>query len=416
MGAAQEEQLAIAQDILRDLGIPMWLVYSDEGSDPTFAKLVADVHTPAALLLTPTTKRVLISSLDADNVDVSDKVVTHGRHEVPGTLVAQIKELGFSGRMALNYSTMHDVKVDRLPAGHRDWIDGLVRKAFWWRHPLTALFPRRHLFSGEAILYGLYDRKTPTQLGYMRVATERAQTILHEAFRYIKSGMTDFDAMNLVQRITTETRDRFIAQTPGVVAETYAWPEKYCPIVLTGDTFTKGGHAMTCGATIEPGNTVYFDFGVKLTFEDQTSWSSDLQRVGYLLRQGEDRASDRAQCLFDILYASVQAGIDALWPGVHGWEVDKAVRSVINDAGYDYDHATGHPIGEDAHNPGTGITYLKNPPGPENLTIQPNGVYTIEPRIPVRNGVSIEEDVWVNPDGRSEPLCTPQTELYLCGP
>ena len=430
MGAVQAEQRRIAQDILRDLGVPLWIICSYEGSDQTFERLVGHSVVPTFLFLSPNQERVIVAGLDADNIDMPDKVVYRGRTEIEPTFVQTLRDFGFPGTAAINYSTMFDVGVDRLRAGQRDWLDRVVAETFpdVFRADATQRVatdmsisyrgqrnPREVLFSAEGILYALYDRKTPDQLAKMRVAARRAQEILETAFSTVRPGMTDFEARDLVQRITTETKPDYFAET-GVVSETFAWEKDMCPIVLTGETFAKGGHAMSCGAVIEPGNTLYFDFGVKLTFQDGTHWSSDLQRVGYVLREGEITAPPEVHHLFGVLYASVQAGIAALRPGAKGWEVDAIARKVITDAGYQsYNHSTGHAIGEEAHNPGTLIGVRQTPGKTESLTVQPNGVYTIEPRIQIPNGVSIEEDIWVNPNGPNEPLCKPQTALYLIG-
>ena len=87
------------------------------------------------------------------------------------------------------------------------------------------------------------------------------------------------------------------------------------------------------------------------------------------------------------------------------------VRSVITESGYpDYNHATGHPVGETAHSPGTSLS----PAGHKRsgMLLRENGVYTIEPRIQIENGGSIEEMIRVTKNG-GEPLCTPQKFLYL---
>ena len=94
-----------------------------------------------------------------------------------------------------------------------------------------------------------------------------------------------------------------------------------------------------------------------------------------------------------------------------GYELDEIVRKEILSAGYpDYNHSTGHAIGESAHNPGALIGTRERKLA--KLRVQPKGVYTLEPRIPISNGGSIEEMVVFTNKG-GEPLCEPQKELYL---
>ena len=88
-----------------------------------------------------------------------------------------------------------------------------------------------------------------------------------------------------------------------------------------------------------------------------------------------------------------------------------AISDYILENGYpDYNHSTGHAIGEEAHSPGTLLGLKENKLS--NLIVQETGVYTIEPRIAIPNGGSIEEMVYVSKDG-GIPVSRRQKELYL---
>lgn len=47
-----------------------------------------------------------------------------------------------------------------------------------------------------------------------------------------------------------------------------------------------------------------------------------------------------------------------------------------------------------------------------NMMLQETGIYTIEPRIPIVNGCSVEEMILVTKDG-GKPLCNRQEKIYL---
>ena len=117
--------------------------------------------------------------------------------------------------------------------------------------------------------------------------------------------------------------------------------------------------------------------------------------------------------VFSTLYKSISAGLQSLKPGNLGSCVDRAAREVIVGAGYpDYNHATGHPIAEVAHSPGTLLA-----PGDNSRSqrpVQENGTYTIEPRCQVPNGGSIEEMAVATSDG-GITLCNRQSELWVIG-
>ncbi len=89
---------------------------------------------------------------------------------------------------------------------------------------------------------------------------------------------------------------------------------------------------------------------------------------------------------------------------VHGWEIDDAVRKVINDAGYGqyFIHRTGHNIGEEVHGNGANIDNLETK---DERVIIPGTCFSIEPGIYIPDkklGFRTEIDVFVNDEGEVE--------------
>ena len=133
--------------------------------------------------------------------------------------------------------------------------------------------------------------------------------------------------------------------------------------------------------------------------------------MGYALKKNESDAPEDVKKVFNTLIKSIELGIENFKPSKKGFEVDKIVREYVLNQGYpNYNHATGHPIGEDAHSPGTSISPKGNKRS--SLFLRENAVYTIEPRIQIENGGSVEEMVQVTKNG-GIPLCSPQKKLYL---
>ena len=98
-------------------------------------------------------------------------------------------------------------------------------------------------------------------------------------------------------------------------------------------------------------------------------------------------------------------------PGIKAYKIDEVVRGEILKMGYpDYLHATGHPVGREVHGAGALIApkYSKR----ANLKLVETGIYTLEPRVNIENGGSIEEMILVTNSG-AVPLCNTQKELYL---
>src|SRR5690606_9406329 len=146
---------------------------------------------------------------------------------------------------------------------------------------------------------------------------------------------------------------------------------------------------------------------------------SDLQRMWYVLDEGETEAPEDVQRAFDVVLGAIRAGEAVLRPGVPGWQVDRAARDYIVSQGYpEYQHALGHLLGRSAHD---GATVL----GPRweryagicELPVEVGNVFTLELHVPVPgHGImSLEEDVLVTEDG-VEYLSRPQTELRTIRP
>ena len=148
-------------------------------------------------------------------------------------------------------------------------------------------------------------------------------------------------------------------------------------------------------------------------------YCSDIQRMWYVLDDGETEAPPEVQRAFDVVYGAIKAGEAALRPGTPGWEVDKAARDFIVDNGYpEYMHGFGHLLGRSAHD---GATIL----GPRweryagicELAVEVGNIFTLELHVvvPERGVMSLEEDVLVTAAG-VEYLSTPQTALRLIRP
>ncbi len=153
------------------------------------------------------------------------------------------------------------------------------------------------------------------------------------------------------------------------------------------------------------------DFGVS-----KADYASDLQRVWYLLDEGETEAPPDVVQAWDAVWAAVDAGVDALRPGAVGWKVDEAARSHLVATGYPEPmYSLGHQLGRSAHDGGTllGPRWDRYGQAPYGL-VEEGNVYTLEfgTSVPNRGYVGLEEDVLVTADG-VEWLSTPQRELWL---
>ncbi|GAB6165843.1 Xaa-Pro peptidase family protein [Thermostilla marina] len=120
-------------------------------------------------------------------------------------------------------------------------------------------------------------------------------------------------------------------------------------------------------------------------------YRSDLTRVFVT-----GRISPKLKRIYEVVLNAQLAGIEAIRPGVTCEEVDRAARSVIEEAGFGpkFGHGLGHGIGVDIHE-APRLSAASTTP------LEPGMVVTVEPGIyiPGWGGVRIEDDVLVTPDG-----------------
>jgi len=385
----------------------VWIMYSSENCDPYFSKFVTDKTIVPALCVLSNKKNFLIShSLDQENVKNFDgELLTYGgENSLLENMGNILKTLHFPQKVYLNYSDKMDSQIDVLGYGTYRFITDNILRLYKQHGKSTPVFA-----SSDFLIYSLLDAKSEDDIFYLRLAAVRASEILKTSFKRIKIGMTENQILNLVQNIFKFKPPYF--KKYGIVYEEFSWEKQLCPIVLVGPNIKKGGHTGPGNDILRPGYTVYMDFGVKIHLKNGKKYSSDLQRMGYALKRNERTVPTDIQNVFNTLYSAVGLGIKNCKPGVKGYEIDKIVRNAITEKGYpNYNHATGHPVGELAHSPGTSIS----PQGHKRsgLSLQKNGVYTIEPRIQIENGGSIEEMVLVTENG-GVTLCPRQEKIYL---
>lgn len=385
----------------------VWIMYSSEGSDPYFGKFITDkTIVPSAAVLSKENTTIFVHELDKENIkDFSGEVMVYdSKNTIMKSVKKALERLQFPQKIYLNYSDRLDSQTDVLGHGTFRYLSDSISEFY-----KNSGKPKPEFNSADEIIYFLLDSKTDEDIRYLKIAANRALEILNIAFRKIRPGMSEKMIADLVHNIFRQKPLYF--KKFGIVSEDFSWEKETCPIVLVGENLQKGGHTAPSDKILRRGDTVYFDFGVKITLKNGKSYSSDLQRMGYVLMPHEKIPPSDVKNVFDALTGAIQKGIENMYPNKKGFEIDEIVRNHIVGKGYpNYNHATGHPIGEHAHNPGTSIS----PKGYKRseMPIRENGVYTIEPRIQIPNGGSIEEMVMVTKNG-GIPLCTPQRSLYL---
>jgi len=145
-------------------------------------------------------------------------------------------------------------------------------------------------------------------------------------------------------------------------------------------------HHHTGRTKLKLGDVVVLDYGAKVD-----DYCGDITRTVSI-----GNASAQVREVYDTVYNAHQAGLEAIKPGATSHDVDRAVRKVIEDAGYGefFLHRTGHGIGLDGHEAPNIVSGDRTP-------LMPGHCFSIEPGIylPGQYGIRLENIVSVDEDG-----------------
>jgi Xaa-Pro aminopeptidase len=223
-------------------------------------------------------------------------------------------------------------------------------------------------------------RKTPAELGRLRVANEIAGFGIRAFSAAVDEGRTEAEVAADVERA-------ILAQGTGYKGTVHARGEA---LVFSGleRLYRVGwGFAPATSRRLERGDPVMLELS---TVAD--GYYSDLTRMATV-----GPPSGRYQELLDAVAAAQRAAIGAVRPGISGDAVDRAAREVLRDRELEeyFIHLTGHGLGFRYHE-GVPLLY----PGAEGVLAE-GMVTSIEPGIYARafGGVRIEDNVAVTGAG-----------------
>ena len=246
--------------------------------------------------------------------------------------------------------------------------------------------PGARWVSAEASLAALRMRKDAGEIAAMRRAVDIAQRALQATLPQLKIGMSEHElAAELTLQILRAGSD----------------PELPFAPIVSGGPNSANPHASPSNRRLSPGDLLVIDWGAS-----NEGYFSDLTRTFAI-----GKVDAELEQIARVVMQANAAGRAAGRPGVACGEVDRAARSVIEQAGYGqyFFHRTGHGLGMESHEE----PYMRagNP-----LLMEAGMTYTVEPGIylPARNGVRIEDDVAVTADG-SESLSDMPRELITIG-
>lgn len=243
-------------------------------------------------------------------------------------------------------------------------------------------FPETQLTDIQGILSGIRTAKSPEEIKEIQVAIDLIEEVLKQGINKVQPGMTEVE-------LTAELE--FLMRQLGADGPSFS------TIVLSGEKAALP-HGVPGERKIQQGDLLLIDFGVI-----KNGYCSDITRTFAI---GEPSSHQRE--LYELVLKATNTGIEAVQAGVPLKDIDRAARKVIEDAGYgDYfNNRIGHGMGIDVHEaPSVHAT---------NEALAEKGmVFTIEPGIyiPGDTGIRIEDNVYINPEGKVEVLTSFPKEL-----
>jgi Xaa-Pro dipeptidase len=230
----------------------------------------------------------------------------------------------------------------------------------------------------QAAFADLYLRKTPDEIGAIRLANQVANVGLQSFSANLQPGISEAEAAAAVESaIYREIGHDEIFHSRGW-AMVQSGPNSACA----------GRFNRSTGRRLESGDLVLIELVTCVN-----GYWSDLTRTAAV---GSPKPA--VEEILAIAVEAQQAAIDAIRPGVSAGNIDALARDKIAAAGLSsyFTHHTGHQVGFRYHDPGFLIL-----PG-ESSILEPGMVVTIEPGVyvPERGaGARIEDNVLVTESG-----------------
>ena len=389
-----QEKVNQAIEILKDQQTDLWLTFVRETSgvrDPMLDFLIGpnDLTWPSALILTSKGEKIaIVGNLEKESVS---------RNNVFDTIIGY--DTAMSGPLRDTITRLNPYQIAVNTSRNNVHADGLTHAMYeiLCDYLKDTVYADR-LVSAEPVINAMRGRKTPEELDRIRTAVQITDEIYKKTFDFIKVGMTEIEIGEYMHQLARE-------YNVGL-----AWPAENCPAVNSGPNSAVGHNGPT-DIKVEPGHIVHFDFGVK--YKD---YCSDIQRLVYVLQDGETEAPPDVQRGFFTIRTAIEKSREAMKPGAVGNSIDVIAREILTDAGYpEYQHALGHQLGRVAHDGGAllGPLWEKYGDDPKG-ELEVGQVFTIEPglAVPKYGYVALEEDVVMTENG-AEYIGEPQREIVL---
>ncbi|MEJ2056801.1 MAG: Xaa-Pro peptidase family protein [Desulfofustis sp.] len=279
------------------------------------------------------------------------------------TLLDELLSEGSPGRVAFeSHYTLHSFSLKLQKMADRKRLD-LV--------PLTDFIEKQRQIKSDA------------EIELMRRSTALNEAVFQDIHQRLTPEMTEIEVASMIESRMRE----FGAERPS-----------FDTIVASGENGAQP-HATPAGKALGTDTAVTIDMGLILD-----GYCSDMTRN--ILIGSPDKAYRK---IHRIVRRAQKAGISAARPGALVKDVDRAARSIIDEAGYGkyFGHSLGHGVGLAVHE-APSLSYRSR------RKLQSGMIVTIEPGIyiPGLGGVRLENMVVIR-DGGCEILNQDTTDLDI---
>ena len=370
------------QQALRDQGLDGWLWYDFQGANP-IAQRLAGIGSDGGHLASRRWFYLIPAS--GEPRGLVHKIERHNLDRLPGTktpyagrveLEAGLKQL-LSGahRVAMEYSPQGAIPyVSRVDAGTLELVRG----------------QGIDVVSSGDLVQQFEAHWSADAIASHKAAAERLYRIKDRAFAHAAeaargAAMTEYDLQQEMWRWFAE--EGLISDSaPNVSAQENAGNPHYLPTEQRS-------------RPIRPNELLLLDLWGKL--ETPGAVFADITWVGFTGRQVPDDMAKAFTAIREARDAAIRLVEDAAHVGreVRGFEVDRAARTVIEQAGYGAYilHRTGHSLGETVHGNGA---HLDDYETHDERRLLPGTGFTIEPGVYFdRFGVRTEINMVWGPNG-----------------
>jgi Xaa-Pro aminopeptidase len=381
------------QERLRQSGLDGWLLFDFHGSNPIATRLAGlsdgrHMTTRRWFYLIPASgqPRGLVHAIERHNLDAlpGERMVYAGRQELENGLTRLLSGMT---RVAMEYSPMCAIPyVSRVDAGTAEMVRARGVEI---------------LSSGD-LVQQFEARWTPEQLASHRDASASLYRIKDRAFQAAADALSRGRSLNehqlQQQMVRWFEEEGLISDSPPVVAvggnagnPHYLPAADACRPIVANEVLLLD----LWGKQPEPG----------AVFADITWVAVTSARVPGDVSKAFGAVALARDAAVDLVVGAARDGRD-----LHGWEVDRAARTVLAQAGYaDWIvHRTGHSLGESVHGNGA---HMDDYETHDDRRLLPGTGFTIEPGLYFDSfGVRTEINVY---RGEHEALVTGprQTEV-----